>query len=354
VFVFLLLDAAADEPPDLGDYEIFQYINLHGPAPAMIAGLDTNGEILVSCKETCSRDELATKGIHFVESQLQLLQIMGLLKDTNGDLRTAFPILGKDETTQIRSITSAAASEMFQHISPLVGDLRQAMDSEGFSQNTFAIVFGYVLDGLVWQELNRLVPASTECPNGALSPFWSGQVWAMYPKRARTIGTNTHYEAGWMLYVVWSSATKNALAPMYGPNVDVGMVLRQLSMNDVVSEGPTRTVFSDIGLVDDSGKPLIPIIDCKSDDVFQQASRRLANAIAANTIRTVNLQQLSNDLRLPDAHTAMTISYHELMWDLLDLLEARGTLARPRVLSDPSTEPQSAAGIAFIVRDSDG
>jgi hypothetical protein len=85
--------AAGAAVPGLDQYDVFQYINLQGPSPAKIARLDTNGQVLFACRQATSRDALRDAGVTFSESQIQLLEVMGLLREHDGFLITTFPIL---------------------------------------------------------------------------------------------------------------------------------------------------------------------------------------------------------------------------------------------------------------------
>jgi hypothetical protein len=353
--VALAVGAGGAALPGLDQYDVFQYINLQGPSPAKIARLDTNGQVLFACRHASSRDAIRAAGVAFSESQIQLLKIMGLLSEHDGLLTTTFPILQPTDTSRLRAATAEASAAMLDQVEPFVTSLKSALDSDFNSEHAFAIVFSYVLDGLVWQQLNPMVqspgPPSAESSN----PFWSGQLWAISPKRNDTVGTTTDYKDGYMLYVVWSPQAKGVLAPIYESGVDAHLLLSQIAANGRVTDAVTRAAYSAVGILNPNGKPLVPIISRQPDNPLQQACQHLADAVVSGTTAHLDFQRLADGFDLGDPHTAMIVSYHELMWDLLALLQQRGILTRPAVLtSPPADDSKSCADIAFIVRDTAG
>ncbi len=341
--------------PGLDQYDVFQYVNLQGPSPVKIARLDTNGEILFACRRASSRQAIRDAGVAFSESQIQLLEIMGLLGERDGLLTTTFPILEPADTSRLRSVTTKASEAIVVQVAPLVAELKRALDSDSKSDHAFAVIFSYVLDGLVWQQLNPMVPPPATRASEPGNPFWSGQLWAISPKRRDSVGTATDYAAGQMLYVVWSPHAKAALAPIYQPGADPHVLLEQIAAGNRVTDAVTRAAYSSVGILDSTGRPLVPIIVRRPNDPVQQASQRLADAVARGTMAHLDFEQVAHDCHLRDRHTAMIVAYHELMWDLLDRLQRRGMVVRPEVLTKAATSRRrSCADIAFIVRDAPG
>jgi hypothetical protein len=76
----------------------------------------------------------------------------------------------------------------------------------GLSGSTYAVVFGHVLDGLLWDRL-ALTGAVPETRLSDAHPWWNGAFWAVYPPREGAAGTNFVDCDNATLVQVWTTAT---------------------------------------------------------------------------------------------------------------------------------------------------
>ncbi|NIQ06539.1 MAG: hypothetical protein GWO20_12670, partial [Candidatus Korarchaeota archaeon] len=178
----LVVQALAQQLPadattlSLKDYDISQFITSSGSTPNNIIKLDNNEEIILACVKGKTREQLQADGIEFVESQIKLLKTWRVLHEDNDILKTSFPILGTNETTQLRDHSVAAVPAISQQLRPDILRFIAVLDSIGRADNAYTILFSYVLDDLVWDRfeekgLLRKREITTKMP------FWAGVIW---------------------------------------------------------------------------------------------------------------------------------------------------------------------------------
>ena len=198
------------EPPDLAHWGLHCFCLDARKTPHTVVRADTNGRILYEARKGTTRRALESKGIACTDSQLLVLQAYGLLQVDAQVLRTAFPVLGGDAMSEVRRHTNAAAVSLAPLLARDVGMLGARLASLGFASHFYAVVFGHVLDGLVWEDLR----ARALLPSTALSidrPFWNGAFWAIYPARSGVAGTNESQRQARTLVSVWTEDTVEAL-----------------------------------------------------------------------------------------------------------------------------------------------
>ncbi len=336
--------------PRFKEYEFNQYITSTALAPSNILRLDSNGDIALAARTETTRARLKTLGIPFSESQIALLKTFRLLEEKEDTLRTSFPILGPKETQQLRQQVAAIAPALARRLEPQVRELQNELSRTGRERNAYSIIFSYVLDGLVWDEFaKRQMVHRREIT--VESPLWSGEVWALYPPRVFSAGTNSMCDQGVCLKVTW---TKDAIPQMLPFVADIPRLERMLDdyrKGGIVKDERTRQVFGPFDLFDESGRLTIPVIDEKmSNDLYRSASA-IAVGVATQVAVLLNLGGLAHEFEFSDNEQALVIAYHELMWDVMDQLEQRGLATKPTAFAAPKrAKPADIAALVFVVR----
>jgi hypothetical protein len=343
-------EAGKPKSVNFDSYQFSQFISAAGQSPQQITKLDNNGEILLACIKGKTREQLHTVGIQFGESQIELLKTWRLLEEKEAILKTEFPILDAEMSQQLREASLAITPALGRQIEPNVLRLAAILDHNGRKRNAYPILFAYILDSLVWDKLRernllgqRVITTET--------PLWAGEVWAVYPPRAFSMGTNTVSDKGISLHVNW---TERAIPRMIPFVADIKTFLRMFG--DYVERGRVedehaRKVFGPFDLFDSTGRFTVPIIRADRRDPVHKLSEEIARQIADSLSTVLDLQSLSKQFGFRDNRQALVIVYHELMWDLMDQLESRGIVQKPLVLAAPDTAKQSdVADLVFIVR----
>lgn len=342
----------ADKPksPGFDSYDFSQYISSAGQSPQQITKLDNNGEILLACVKGKTRNQLKDLGIRFSESQIELLKTWRLLEEKEAILKTAFPVLNAEMSRRLRKVSESVVPALSRELEPDILRLTAILDHNGRKKNAYTILFSYILDDIVWEKFReRALLGQREIT--ADTPHWAGEVWAVYPPRTFSMGTNTVSDKGISLNVNW---TQRAISKMIPFVADIKTFLSMF--NDYVEKGrvedpQARKVFGPFNLFDEKGHFTVPIITASSSDPLNKLSDEIARKVAGRVPTLLDLNALSKEFEFRDTKQTLVIAYHELMWDLMDQLEGKGLVQKPVAFAMPDQAEQSDIGdLVFIVR----
>lgn len=336
----------------LGDYELLQYVAASRFPPRAVAALDNNGAILLACREGMTPTALEEAGIEFKESQIELLLATHLLlRDGHGELYTTFPILDAGATAKLRAETAAIASEWSERLAPEIDALRERLRVAGLEEHAYSIYFSYVLDGLVWgilEEYGKVAPRRLSVAR----PFWSGQIWALRPARAFAANTQSVSKEGLTLKVTGGNVAHESIAALVRGRDAVRRALARVEATGRVDDESLRQALEQLGLVGAEGLWAIPVIDEFEKGPLFRAALALATAVVDALIdpERLDLAGIRERHGFRGDSQTLVITYHELMWDLMERLEAAGTVTRPAVLSDAAgASVAAAASVTFVV-----
>ncbi|MBQ0142520.1 MAG: hypothetical protein KBT06_06965, partial [Prevotellaceae bacterium] len=103
------------------------------------------------------------------------------------------------------------------------------------------------------------------------------------------------------------------------------------------------------GLADENGYILIPVMHRNSNDdvdiLCKSITNKLSNAIKNYCKTWYSAYNLSSE------RLGQIVFYHEVMWDLLEILEFKGLIAMPPILKGEEVGKQHFGDICFIVID---
>jgi hypothetical protein len=352
IFLFVVPTyAQQDLEPKVGfkDYVLHQYIRARVP-PQSILDMDNNGDIILACISKKTMDQLSSQGIPCTESQLFLLKTFDLLREKDDAFEVAFPILDRSRTMLLRDYSLKAVPKLAEALKADIVQLADVLKSSKREKNIYTILFAYVLDHLVWVQFenNHL---STKQELSLENPFWGGEVWASYPPREFSCGTNTIAEKGIQLKVNWSESVIPKMIPFVADWKNFGRMFDDYVDKGRVVDAQAKKVFAPFNLFDDSGNFTIPVIEEKSENPLYGLCLTIAAKTAEQVPGIIDLDEITERFGFRDKKQAMVIIYHELMWDLLDELAKQGIIRQPVAFSDPkNTESKDIADLVFIVR----
>lgn len=251
-----------DSSSDFSKYEFNQFISYSQGAPQNIIDLDNNGEILLACITGKTVDEIKSLGIDFNESQIRLLKDWKLLEEDGKLLKTAFPILNADKTEKLRNFSRNIANTLSPNLSDQIKLLAKELRLLGREKNIYTILFSYVMDDLVWIRFveNKLV---TEREVTDEKHFWNGVIWAVYPPRNFSCGTNSISDKGVSLKVNWSEKIIKKMYPFVADWKNLGKMFDDLAEKGKIVNDDAKKVFSPFNLFDSLGQFTVPIIEEK-------------------------------------------------------------------------------------------
>jgi hypothetical protein len=175
-----------DSSISFSEYDVSCYCEVSGTSPAQILKLDNNGDIVLRLLKGKTEKEIT---VRYNQSQLELLREFRLLKHEDDFWKTNFPILGETRTLELREEARQTAEKLGALLKQDVINLAKALSNLKREKNTYSILFSYVLDELVWRKFIKL-GYMQERTITAENPLWSGVIWAVYPPRKFSCGTN--------------------------------------------------------------------------------------------------------------------------------------------------------------------
>lgn len=330
-------EAEKQKPLTLRDYRIVQYIQTDGKhySPYRIFGLDNNGAVLDACREGKTKTQLVEMGLPVIDSQILFLESYGLLTYKDKVIKTAFPILDADKTQRMRELTKRVAPDLAEYIRSDVSELISLLKKTGRDKNAYSILFAYVVDGLIWDVFERegLVPPIEIT---AERPFWAGEIWAFYPPRNFSCGTNTYSIGRYALKFNWSRTGMSIIRPFFGVLRALdNEVFKQFADKGFIEDSKAKATLLPYGIFDDSDSLRIPIIEEDEENELYRVSLSIARRIAEKSLSLLAPDEMNALYDFRDVQQAMVVVFHELMWDLMGVLEEQGIIQKPVVFANP-------------------
>lgn len=305
--------------------------------PFVYVNTDNNWEIIQTLQTPRTTAWLDSMGILYTRSQLLLLQIEGLIERKGDTWHSLMSVFDSLQTLEARKLSLDIANELYPKIKGPCITFIDFLKQENFEASIYSILFAYVLDGKVWESINTFKEVN-------IAATWEGACWAFYFPRTFSSGTNTTKA----FHICWS---KKAPAFVFD-ELDHTFMLK--FQEDYSNYG--RIVSSDLldkslslGLIHADGSLRIPVLDS------QDAASRLnilSDAIISPIIHyfketnIVYAFQQQFGIRAEQERLAVTMLYHEVMWDLIDLLLADQLIRYPLVWEDHNK--QSTYSVVFL------
>ena len=141
------------DPPDLSLWALHGFCLGARQTPHRSVRADNNGQILYQARTDVTRAQLAAAGVPCLESQITLLNMMGLLSVDGEVLRTTFPTLGAESMRMLRFQSARRAAVLMGILVHATDKLAEVLASGNALQHHYAVLFGHGLDGLMWEHV---------------------------------------------------------------------------------------------------------------------------------------------------------------------------------------------------------
>lgn len=296
---------------------------------------DNNWDILCAFRTPGGVSKLDSLNISYNESQLRLLMVGDLLSSSNGIFKTKMPIFDKLQTSEIRTESKAFADSILPTIEPKIKKLISAFNAQGYNAQIYSLIFSYLLDGYVWSD--GKLPTQNQMESHGT---YAGAYWAMYNKRPEAkSGTNGYGP----LMVCWTGTLG------YWPSDEDLVDFARLIMDGKlpVVDAELKNNLLKWNLVDSDGQPTIPIIKNGNKDEIDVLCDEIASSISS-AVKS-HSSMFASKYDIASQQEAQVIFYHEVMWDLLALLESNGLIDKPAILKGEEVGPKHFSDISFIV-----
>ncbi len=342
-----LASAQSNFSEQLKQYDDVCFCNVGLMHPKSLLNLDNNMEIVFACRTGKTLNDLKNLGIDFTKSQMRLLRLADLIQKTDSVYFTQIPILTEENTKQLR----ANSSRMAQTIIPIIQEdftrLFALLNSKGLQRNSYSLFFAYVLDGLVWDVLEQ----NNQMDNRSITeekPFWDGTFWMLAPRREFSCGTNSMANGPISINVNWS---ENSIikVPSYSR---LGELLDDFEANGKITQPEVIRAFVKYDLFDKYGRLKIPVITNHPTDNIYAQSLNIVNKIADYLQNDIDYSTVLSAYANLTKGQKITILYHEIMWDILDVMETNGLIKKPVIFAQPTkAQPADLKDVLFIVKE---
>lgn len=297
---------------------------------------DNNWDILCAFTESGPAARLDSLGIPYTASQLKLLEVGDLLSFDGSKYRTSMHIFDKSETDVIRRESREFADSIFPSIQLEIKEFISECDRLGYSKQVYSLVFSYLLDTYIWDDERLASPVSCE-DHGT----WSGAYWAMYDSRSHDkIGTNGYgpVKQNWTDNLgYWLSSAKLI---SYAKEV---MKTNGARIEDV----DVVNAVAGWGLTDEKGNIVIPVIHKGDNSTLDLISRSITDKLSQAVKKYCSGWNKAHEIAYEKL--VQIIFYHEVMWDLLDILESKQMISMPAILRGEEVGKEHFGDICFIV-----
>ena len=328
IFIFSINTYAQKE---MKDYESSYYVTFSGTHPGQVIHKGNNWDILVALKRGKTLKELKDLGIPFSQKQIEVLCALNFLEKDDETYRSLITILNKQQTIEIRDFTKDIAVK----IAPLIHDdymqLFETLKEKGFEDNTYTVLFSYIMDNIVWQmlEINNILPKKS---TSVEKPIWDGTIWFYYPKRNFQCGTNSQNVDGLVFASNWSEISELSFT-----NLDKETILEEIIKSSKVTDNVLKETLIKYDICDNDGNLKIPYIKNDSTLNLNRYSINIAKNIYDYLTNSIDFTEISRKYNIKSKGVAIIIVYHEIMWDILDTLEEKGILKKPEAFLNPSS-----------------
>lgn len=324
--------AAQEQLRPYEKWEATQFVALSGHQPIDYVTADNNWEITYNLRTPQTAGELRGKGIPCSDSQLMLLEIGGIIERTGGKWHTAIPILDKRQTDSLRLFSKTAADDIYGKNKQDFITLANTIKDMGWQANTLSLMFSYLLDGRMWTKLLLFDDAGQHAT-------WSGCYWILYePRQGTKYGTNGYGEQDLCLTYIDSG-----IAP--SPDT-MDECANEIRRNGKINDPALVKKLMKYGMVDAQGNALFPIIK-RQDDAFHQTVNRLTENISTALKGYCGL--MSTQFGFKEEAVATVALYHEVMWELMDMMGEDGIFTVPEILKDSNKHGTGLKELVFYV-----
>lgn len=323
-------------PEDIAQWDMICFCETTVGTPHSVIRMDTNGRILFKALGGATLATLRAAVPNLSESQLRTLEDWSLVHKSGGTYWTSFPALGPDKSRSLRAALNQEARALLPRISKDAATISQILAKEELETHAYAVIFSYVLDGLVWDELKAKgigVPWAVTADH----PFWNGLFWAVFPKRSEAPGTDTFANGPVTVRVLWTAKTLPALNRM----MNSPEFTAWLKMN---SSLPIRSKMTNFRYQGEYIR--FPVIANDSSDPIFKAGSRMAEKIAERIV----VRDWSGFAPGTDRRQAAVIAAHEFIWECLTALRHAGVVTAPPQKSQDDLKSLAPFVIATVAR----
>lgn len=311
--------------------------------PSSIVSADNNLQLLLSLKNGLTRKQLDSLKIPYLRSQLLLLESYRLINKTDSIYKTAIPILDSEQTSRLRTQSLFTANMIYPEIEKECRELVAYLATQNRLNNAYSILFSYVLDGLIWTRFEKEGIVEEWDTTG----IWSGNYWFLTPRREVDCGgTNYLTKENFAFKWNWSYSEK-VTDELWNKNIEA---LFPFALRNTIPNKEIINEFADYGFFDNDSRLTIPVINEKENNYLHSLSLKIIDKLLLTFKARTDFEQLKTSYQFTNTSETVVVFYHEVMFDLMDLLIEKQIIQLPTAFKSPEKATlKDAADLCFIV-----
>ncbi|MBD3414891.1 MAG: hypothetical protein GF421_10730 [Candidatus Aminicenantes bacterium] len=363
LFVLLLLlitscsktEVGAVKQPYPADVDEYEFLRFSGGqeivSPDQVVRADNNWEILLSCLESKTRNELRDMNVDFTESQLMLLQAMRFVDCRDEFIQTTLPILSPEQKQKLIPYLRQLAQDIDPVLREDIHKLKIILTDQGYPGHVYSVLFSCVVDGLVWFPF-RAQGLISEFSLSEERPLFDGVYWAYSPKRNFRGGSNIAIGKDTMVVLNWSDGPQEKIQKIFHWD-NLYSMQEQLDQHGKIVDQDLLDRLLSYEVVDPQGRMIVPVIEMKSDDPVFLLCQSTAAKIVGFMNQNLDLEALQKDFNFPDKESAFVVAYHEWMWEFMEYVTERGLIDKPLAFEQPDQAGKKDIGkLLFVIKGS--
>jgi hypothetical protein len=108
--------------------------------------------------------------------------------------------------------------------------------------------------------------------------------------------------------------------------------------------------LSTFGFFDENSNLIIPVIDERESSNLRLISNKITDKLLSAFVKTVDIDTIKTRYKFRDNSETVLIFYHEMMWDIIDLLLDKSIIQLPLIFKSPANAKMTdVADLCFIV-----
>lgn len=325
------------------DWDYMPFVSYTDRYPGELINEGKNFDLLLNLWEKPkSMEELSNSGVDFSAADTAQLLNQGMIYSNDDIYYSAIPFIDSIATESLRNEAKIIAENIINDTERERNDFFSTLDSTGYRKSAFPLVHSLVFDDIIWKNIGVTPENSTISPVDSMT--WNGLFYYYRPEVADVYGTNgMRLDDDHKFKFTWGSNSNAYLCTVF-----VKTQILQALRNILNGEDPTEEMLKDcikFGVIDKDNRLTIPVLG--DNDAISKAADTWAGA-AANAFtqhfdgpaiaETIGWNCKYNESALK------VILYHEVLSQIARVLDERGILSVPDVLTSemPADRTQTA------------
>ena len=267
--------------------------------------------------------------------RLDRLQRGNLIKAAGDIYVLTFPCIIGEQRARLQKVVNAAAASLVPTVEKMVQPICARL--AGNEQMLYHVLWSVIMDGpIAWQVASEMLKQQVKSGDISID----GKGWLVYPAHSLHCGTNTYSMGNLQLRFTHSPGVFRTIQNAGHQDFFTFIGLMKTAVGAInqsrdISETDRKTLAK-YGLTDTQGKVDIFVMRCDQNNIdtvmlYAKLSRQFATELVSHS----DIAQVAEILHVQPG-VAFLILYHEICYELLNRLGAKGLVEIPSVVTKSS------------------